>query len=101
MYHPKVKIYSKLIKQSAANDLCSIFFQFMLQIEMSRLQLTKIVTILPYYLVVNNFDQPLRYMEENEEADLWYDVDPGQVTPSSYWYRHKVCRLPKSITHII
>lgn len=51
----------------------------MLQIEMSRLHLTKIVSILPYFLVVNNYDQPLRFMEENEAADLWHDLEPNKV----------------------
>ena len=51
----------------------------MLQIQMSKLRLTKIVTILPYFLVVNNTDQDLRFMEENANADLWNDIAPEQV----------------------
>ena len=51
----------------------------MLQIQMSRLKLTKIVTILPYFLVVNNTPFKLRYMEDNEDADLWFSLDSGEV----------------------
>ncbi len=55
----------------------------MLQIQMSRLKLTKIVTILPYFLVVNNTQHNLRYMEENEQADLWLNIAPSECSP--YW----------------
>ena len=54
-------------------------FQFLLKIEMSRLNLTKIVTILPYFLVVNDTAYSLRYMEDNEQADLWIDISPNEV----------------------
>ena len=50
-----------------------------MQIQMSNLRLTKIVTIMPYFLVVNSLAVPLRYMEENEQADLWLDIAPQQV----------------------
>ena len=50
---------------------------------MSKLKLTKIVTVLPYFLVANNTGRKLRFMEENEEADLWMDIDPAQVRPRS------------------
>ena len=51
----------------------------MLQIELSRLQLTKIVTLMPYFLFINKTSRQLSYMEQNEQADLWQDIDPDQV----------------------
>ncbi|KAK0164246.1 hypothetical protein PV328_002894 [Microctonus aethiopoides] len=39
---------------------------------------TKIVTFLPYFFVKNNTKRALRFMEENEDADLWNDLLPGQ-----------------------
>ncbi|XP_033208533.1 vacuolar protein sorting-associated protein 13C-like [Belonocnema kinseyi] len=39
---------------------------------------TKIVTFLPYFFISNNTKKALRFMEENEEADLWNDLLPGQ-----------------------
>ncbi len=53
--------------------------QFMLQIQLSKLKLTKIVTIMPYFLVVNNTHHQLRFMEENESADLWNNLGPHEV----------------------
>ena len=67
------------------NDRYDIFytpfstFQFMLQIQLSRLKLTKIVTIMPYFLVVNNTHHHLRYMEDDESADLWLNLGPHEV----------------------
>ncbi|XP_046422194.1 vacuolar protein sorting-associated protein 13A-like isoform X1 [Neodiprion fabricii] len=45
--------------------------------------LTKIVTFLPNFLVVNKTRRSLRFMEDNEEADLWNDLAGGQATP--FW----------------
>lgn len=39
---------------------------------------TRIVTFLPYFFVKNNTKRALRFMEENEDADLWNDLLPGQ-----------------------
>jgi len=47
---------------------------------MSKLKLTKIITVLPFYLVINNCSRPLRYMEENKATDLWFDLAVGQVS---------------------
>ena len=63
--------------------LSSSCLQFLLQIQMSQLKLTKIVTIMPFFVVVNNTSHSLRYMEENEQADLWHDIEPNEVHP--YW----------------
>ncbi|CAG9132598.1 unnamed protein product [Plutella xylostella] len=52
------------------------------QITLSELcpQLTKIVTFLPLYIVYNDTKRHLRFMEENEAADLWLDLAPQQCT---------------------
>ncbi|XP_043273461.1 vacuolar protein sorting-associated protein 13A-like isoform X2 [Venturia canescens] len=39
---------------------------------------TKIVTFLPYFYIKNDTKRTLRFMEENEDADLWNDLLPGQ-----------------------
>jgi hypothetical protein len=54
--------------------------QFMVQSQMSRLRLTKIITVLPYFLVINQSGRRLRYMEENPIADLWLDINKGDVS---------------------
>ncbi|XP_055887721.1 intermembrane lipid transfer protein VPS13A-like isoform X3 [Biomphalaria glabrata] len=58
-------------------------YMFLIQIALSKLRLTKLVTIMPFFLVINNSKQKLRYMEENEKADLWIDIDPDQYQP--FW----------------
>ncbi|KAG8227036.1 hypothetical protein J437_LFUL013823 [Ladona fulva] len=45
--------------------------------------LTRIISFLPNFLVVNETKKYLRFMEENERADLWIDLSPGQCTP--FW----------------
>jgi vacuolar protein sorting-associated protein 13A/C len=42
--------------------------------------LTKIVSIAPYFIVVNNCRKHLRFMEDNEKADLWIDLAPTKVS---------------------
>jgi hypothetical protein len=44
--------------------------------------LTKIVTIVPYFMVWNNCRKHLRFMEDNEKADLWHDLAPSKVKVS-------------------
>ncbi|KAK7790642.1 hypothetical protein R5R35_006536 [Gryllus longicercus] len=44
---------------------------------------TRIVTLLPNFLVSNSSRKHLRFMEENERADLWIDLSPGQCIP--FW----------------
>ncbi|CAL1544729.1 unnamed protein product [Lymnaea stagnalis] len=58
-------------------------YMFLVQIALSKLRLTKIVTIMPFFLVINSSRQKLRYMEENEKADLWIDIEPDQY--QSFW----------------
>ncbi|XP_015594990.1 vacuolar protein sorting-associated protein 13A isoform X2 [Cephus cinctus] len=45
--------------------------------------LTKILTFLPNFLVINKTKRKLRFMEENEEADLWNDLLPSQAI--AFW----------------
>ncbi|XP_052241928.1 intermembrane lipid transfer protein VPS13A-like isoform X2 [Dreissena polymorpha] len=58
-------------------------YRFMVQCQMSKLKLTKIITVLPFFLVVNNHSKPLRYMEENKHTDLWLDLPVNQCIP--FW----------------
>ncbi|XP_070527175.1 intermembrane lipid transfer protein VPS13A isoform X2 [Cardiocondyla obscurior] len=60
-------------------------YQILTEIESSRLSpiFTKIITFLPYFFICNKTKRALRFMEENEEADLWNDLLPGQEI--SFW----------------
>ncbi|KAJ2950877.1 hypothetical protein O0L34_g5237 [Tuta absoluta] len=60
-------------------------YRLLMDVTLSELcpQLTKIVTLLPYFLVYNDTRRHLRFMEENEAADLWIDLAPQQCTP--FW----------------
>ncbi|CAH0720243.1 unnamed protein product, partial [Brenthis ino] len=60
-------------------------YRMLLHVTLSELcpQLTKIVTLLPYFIVYNDTKKHLRFMEENEAADLWIDLAPQQCTP--FW----------------
>ncbi|KAK4321628.1 hypothetical protein Pmani_007575 [Petrolisthes manimaculis] len=48
-----------------------------------QLHLTKIVTLLPYFLVRNLTPRPLRFMQESEKVELWYDLTPQQCM--AFW----------------
>ncbi|GBP39681.1 Vacuolar protein sorting-associated protein 13A [Eumeta japonica] len=63
----------------------SRIYRIFLQVSLSELcpQLTKIVTLSPYFLVYNDTKWYLRFMEENETADLWMDLAPAQCVP--FW----------------
>lgn len=60
-------------------------YQILTEVESSRLSpiFTKIITFLPYFLICNKTKRALRFMEENEEADLWTDLLPAQEM--SFW----------------
>ncbi|XP_054272680.1 intermembrane lipid transfer protein VPS13A-like [Macrosteles quadrilineatus] len=45
--------------------------------------MTRIVTLLPNFLVTNETRRHLRFMEDNERADLWIDLAPSQCVP--FW----------------
>lgn len=46
-------------------------------------QLTKIVRLLPNLIVYNRSKRPLRFMEDNERADLWIDLAVDKCQP--FW----------------
>ncbi|XP_065221412.1 intermembrane lipid transfer protein VPS13A-like isoform X2 [Planococcus citri] len=60
-------------------------YYILVEITLSQLnpQLTKIVTLLPYFLISNESRFAIRYMEENEQADLWIDLPQNQTIP--FW----------------
>ncbi|XP_071956749.1 intermembrane lipid transfer protein VPS13A-like [Antedon mediterranea] len=58
-------------------------YQFWVDIQMSRLSLTKIVTITPYHLVTNMTRSPLCYLEEGVKAGVWVNIKPNVVQP--FW----------------
>ncbi|XP_017890538.1 vacuolar protein sorting-associated protein 13C-like [Ceratina calcarata] len=60
-------------------------YRILTEIESSRLSpnFTKIITFLPYFYINNKTKKTLRFMEENDQADLWNDLLPGQNMP--FW----------------
>ncbi|XP_047356214.1 vacuolar protein sorting-associated protein 13C-like isoform X2 [Vespa velutina] len=60
-------------------------YRILAEISNSRLSplFTKIITFLPYFFVHNKTKKALRFMEENDHADLWNDLLPGQEVP--FW----------------
>nr|XP_006815972.1 PREDICTED: vacuolar protein sorting-associated protein 13A-like [Saccoglossus kowalevskii] len=58
-------------------------YQFWLEIKMSNLTLTKIVTLMPYFLVLNKTNETLSFLEEDLKAAVWVDVKPNECIP--YW----------------
>nr|XP_012154530.1 PREDICTED: vacuolar protein sorting-associated protein 13C isoform X3 [Megachile rotundata] len=60
-------------------------YRILTEIESSRLSpnFTKIITFLPYFYIINKTKRTLRFMEENDQADLWNDLLPGQSIP--FW----------------
>ncbi|KAK2588797.1 hypothetical protein KPH14_001672 [Odynerus spinipes] len=60
-------------------------YRILTEIDNSRLSplFTKIITFLPYFFVHNKTRKALRFMEENDLADLWNDLLPGQKAP--FW----------------
>lgn len=46
-------------------------------------RLTRIIKLLPNWVVCNNTPKYLRYMELNERTDLWLDLGPGDCCP--FW----------------
>lgn len=75
-------------------------YRILLNVTLSKLcpHLTHIVTLLPNFLVVNDTRKHLRFMEENERADLWIDLAPGQVS-SAQGTVHILCTMYKKETH--
>ncbi|XP_077977339.1 intermembrane lipid transfer protein VPS13A-like [Glandiceps talaboti] len=58
-------------------------YQFWLEITMSHLTLTKIVTLMPYFLVLNKTESSLSFIEEGLKAAVWVDVKPNECIP--FW----------------
>lgn len=56
-------------------------YNVLVEISVSRLspQSTKIITLIPYFLLLNQCKMLIRFMEENEQADLWIDLPQNQV----------------------
>ncbi|XP_071548119.1 LOW QUALITY PROTEIN: intermembrane lipid transfer protein VPS13A-like [Panulirus ornatus] len=52
-------------------------------IAQGKLHLTKIVTLMPYFLVRNLTARPLKFMQENDKVELWYDIHPQQCM--AFW----------------
>ncbi|XP_076036664.1 intermembrane lipid transfer protein VPS13A-like isoform X3 [Oratosquilla oratoria] len=47
------------------------------------IHLTKIVILMPYFVVRNLTSRPLKFMQENDKMDLWYDIQSQQCMP--FW----------------
>ncbi|XP_076243831.1 intermembrane lipid transfer protein VPS13A [Calliopsis andreniformis] len=60
-------------------------YRILTEIESSRLSpnFTKIITFLPYFCISNKTKRTLRFMEDNDQADLWNDLLSGQNMP--FW----------------
>ncbi|CAL4158065.1 unnamed protein product, partial [Meganyctiphanes norvegica] len=48
-----------------------------------KLYLTKIITLMPYFIVRNLTQRPIMFMQVNDKVDLWYDCQPQQC--QHYW----------------
>ncbi|KAG8198773.1 hypothetical protein JTE90_007083 [Oedothorax gibbosus] len=58
-------------------------YHFFVNVEMSKTLMTKVVVIKPFFLVINNTESHLRFMEKNENTDLWFDIAPDKCLP--FW----------------
>ncbi|KAL9969256.1 hypothetical protein ACROYT_G021452 [Oculina patagonica] len=65
----------------------SMKFEFILQIEMSRTGLTKIVTLTPKYVIINNTEISVSFIENRRKNALWFVVEPGESKP--FWPNDK------------
>ncbi|CAG2212442.1 VPS13A_C [Mytilus edulis] len=92
----KLKVYESKWSQSFSMDtvgnsgvvICydkerKIKYRLLLQCQWSHLKLSRIVTITPFFLVINKSSYNLWYMEKNEEKDLWLDLKKNQCSP--FW----------------
>ncbi|KAK6636914.1 hypothetical protein RUM43_010578 [Polyplax serrata] len=68
-------------------------YRILVQSHLSQIspKLTKIVTLLPNFIVTNSCRKHLRFMEDNERADLWIDIAPGQCFP--FWPETESMRM--------
>ncbi|GJQ74448.1 hypothetical protein Trydic_g21318 [Trypoxylus dichotomus] len=60
-------------------------YAVLLSIHLSQMcpRFTKIVTFSPNFLIINNTNKTIRFMEQNEKTDLWTDLPPHQCT--AFW----------------
>lgn len=71
---------NKVLYQFRDNERNRSYY-IIVEISLSQIspQNTKIITLLPYFLLSNEYYVPIRIMEENEQADLWIDLPQNQV----------------------
>ncbi|KAK9700327.1 SHR-binding domain of vacuolar-sorting associated protein 13, partial [Popillia japonica] len=60
-------------------------YAILLSINLSEMcpRFTKIIIFSPNFLITNNTNKTLRFMEQNEKTDLWTDLPPHQCVP--FW----------------
>lgn len=70
-----------ILMLNAQSYINSFFWQRFLHLgkKSGKLHLTKIVTLMPYFLIRNLTTRPLKFMQENDKVELWYDIHPQQV----------------------
>ncbi|GAB6032241.1 hypothetical protein CHUAL_010881 [Chamberlinius hualienensis] len=58
-------------------------YKFLLSITLSKTLMSKIITLKPYFIVVNHSKYHLRFLERNDKTDLWMDIGPHDSV--SFW----------------
>ncbi|CAH1274208.1 VPS13A [Branchiostoma lanceolatum] len=56
-------------------------YQVWLEIQLSKLKLTKMVTLLPFFMVVNKTAAEVTFTEEGQEDEYWTVIQPEEVLP--------------------
>eukprot|EP00058_Branchiostoma_floridae_P021770 XP_002607260.1 hypothetical protein BRAFLDRAFT_88208 [Branchiostoma floridae] len=56
-------------------------YQVWLEIHLSKLKLTKMVTLLPFFMVVNKTTAEVTFTEEGQEDEYWTVIQPEEVLP--------------------
>ncbi|XP_068698299.1 intermembrane lipid transfer protein VPS13C-like isoform X1 [Montipora foliosa] len=76
-------------------------FEFILQIEISRTRLFKIVTLTPKYVIINNTEISISFIENKCKNALWFVVEPGESKP--FWPEDKsgVVVLKPTMSNIV
>lgn len=70
------------VQGGCLNNACSSK-SFLQRKKSGKLHLTKIVTLMPYFLIRNLTNRPLKFMQENDKVELWYDIHPQQCM--AFW----------------
>ncbi|TRY69082.1 hypothetical protein TCAL_09656 [Tigriopus californicus] len=68
-------------KPEARNDVSKAGYSVGVNIAMSKSSLTKIITITPYYMIINTAEFPISVKEL--EGESWLEVPPGECVP--FW----------------